>query len=166
MQRIIYTNNRVLNGGGKMDRADFQLKKQSWVFPSSAPLMDSMDNIAKVRIQQSPEMSQYNIFTVSITDRKHNVLWIKISAHTFSSTNKEQTYTNSGRAGAYKLSGLTSSLEALNIFHSSDSNLGQMSRFVWKWFLGLKNGLPAFPLTRPILFLCRPCNFYGLPEKK
>ena len=24
----------------------------------------------------------------------------------------------------------------------------------------------VFPLTRPTLFLCRPCNFYCLPEKK
>ena len=31
--------------------------------------------------------------------------------------------------------------------------------------LGLK--IPVFPLTRPTLFfLCRPYNFYSLPEKK
>ena len=96
----------------------------------------------------------YKKVTVFITEGKHNAFWFKMSAHTFSSTNNDEAYTNSGRAGTYNCLGWHLAWKPW-FFHSSDSKLGQMSGVVWKWFLDLKqNGLPAFPLTRPTLLFC------------
>ena len=89
-----------------------------------------------------------------------------MSAHTFSSTNNDEAYTNSGRAGTYNCLGWHLAWKPWFFCHSSDSKLGQMSGVVWKWFLDLKKWptcVSANP-TDPVI-LCRPCNFYGFQKR-